>query len=182
MSIRARIEDCMVLLAAERPHGALLSLLVAAAATSRRRYPDPTPSRRKPGKAMRDGEAFETFLHDEMPKICRVQNYNIRFRGVSHRLEHVLYKWLRCELVHAATLLTDVRIIPDPEPGTTRLGIDATGISLSVGWFHAISNAIIAASENSDQFGQPPLPPYPIDIPMFQVKIGPAPDTVPTLP
>lgn len=168
MSIRDRIQETSLLLLLDRPAGALRSLLAAVGATSRRRYPTTTPSRRKPGKMMGDGEAFETFLADERPSICRVTNYNIEFRGEMHRLEHVLYKWLRCELVHGGTLPADVTLIPDPEPGTTLLHLDPhTGLALSRGWFDGIARVIILAPENKDQFGDPPAAPFPFSIEFF---------------
>ena len=57
MSVRARIDDAKALYGAHRIEGCLLLLLVAVAATSRKRYPK---------TRMNDGDAFKTFLHDEM--------------------------------------------------------------------------------------------------------------------
>lgn len=178
MSIRDRIQETCLLLALDRPAGALLSLLAAVGATSRRRFPTGTLSRRRPNQPMRDGEAFETFLADEMTKICRVQNYNVLFRGQMHRLEHVLYKWLRCELVHAGGLPADVTLVPSTEPGTMSLSLDPIkGITLSHGWFDGIAGAVINAPENRDQFGDPPTAPLPFAVSFFgqQCTIGVAP-------
>lgn len=177
MSIRARIEDGIALYAAGRAEGALLSVLVAVAATSRRRRPLKTPSRRKPGKEMLDGEAFEAFLGEEMVNVCRVQNYNIHFRGKMHRLEHVLYKWLRCELAHAGTLPRDVTFVRT-EPSTVRMvKLDpATGLTLSHGWLDGLVDVVVRSPENRDQFGDPPALPMPLYLPGFDVTVGhPAP-------
>jgi hypothetical protein len=120
MSIRARIEDATILYTIGRPQAALLCVLTAVAATSRRRRPNTTRSDRDPPKKMGDGEAFEAFLSDEMPRICNVVNYCIEFRGQTHRIEHVWYKWLRCELAHEASLPTDIDFVSDSTPGVTR--------------------------------------------------------------
>ena len=172
MSIRARVEDAIALYAAGRPEGALLSVLVAVAATSRRRRPMHTPSARKPGKEMGDGETFEAFLGEEMINVCRVRNFNVQSRGKMHRLEHVFYRWLRCELAHAATLPRDVMF--RTEPSTSRsIQIDTTtGIALSHGWLDGLVDIVVHAPENRDQFGEPrelPLPPY---LPGFNVTVG----------
>lgn len=73
MSIRARLEYSRFLHAARRYEGAVLSLLIAVAATSRKRYPK---------GAMGDAPAFKKFFHDEMQVITgNVANYSIKFRG-----------------------------------------------------------------------------------------------------
>lgn len=173
MSIRARIEDAIALYAAGRAEGALLSMLIAVAASSRRRRPEDTPSKRKSGKKMGDGEAFEAFLHDEMANICRVKNFNVMFRGEMHLLEHVLYKWRRCELTHKGGLPTDVVFEPQESPGSMSVAIDpATGIRLSHGWLDGLVNAIVSAPENSDQFGDPPHAPIPLHLPGFNLTVG----------
>ena len=107
-----------------RPEAALILVLVAVGATSRRRRPVGTPSVRHPGSKMGDGEAFETFFWEEMPRISRLQNYNVAYRGKMHRMERVLYKWFRCELFHAARLpatcaLSRTRDAASPKSSTT---------------------------------------------------------------
>ena len=165
VSIRDRIQETCLLLALDRPAGALLSLLAAVGATSRRRFPVGTPSRLNPNKSMRDGEAFKAFLADEMVNICQVQNYNVLFRGQMHRLEHVLYKWLRCELVHAGGLPADVTLVPSTEPGSMSLAVDPVkGLTLSHGWFNGIAHVVIHAPENRDEFGDPPTAPFPFSV------------------
>lgn len=69
MSIKARLDDAVVLYENGRKEGALLLILVAVAATSRKRYPEITPSRLYTNQTMKDKEAFTLFLKDEMPKI-----------------------------------------------------------------------------------------------------------------
>lgn len=173
MSIRARVEDAIALFAAGRHEGALLSVLIAIAATSRRRRSETTPSVRKPGKAMGDGEAFEAFLADEMVNICRVQNFNVMFRGKLHRLEHVLYKWHRCELTHKGGLPKDVVFEPQQSPGGMSVAVDpGKSLRLSHGWLDGLVNAVVNASENRDQFGDPPQPPFPLYLPGFDLTLS----------
>lgn len=173
MSIRARVEDAIALFAAGRHDGALLSVLIAIAATSRRRRPESTLSIRKPGKSMGDGEAFEAFLADEMVNICRVKNYNVMFRGKLQRLEHVFYKWLRCELTHKGGLPKDVVFEPQQSPGGMRIVVDRkNGIRLSHGWLDGLVNAVINAPENRDQFGDPSQPPIPLYLPGFDLTLS----------
>ncbi|MBI1826077.1 MAG: hypothetical protein HY287_02350 [Planctomycetes bacterium] len=179
MSIRARVEDAITLFAAGRHEGALLSVLIAIAATSRRRKPDGTGSQKHAGKLMGDGEAFEAFLADEMVNICRVQNFNVMFRGKLHRLEHILYKWLRCELAHKAGLPSDVVFDSPTVPGQMSIAVDPnTGIRLSHGWLDGLVNSVVNASENRDQFGDPPQPPFPLYLPGFDLTLS----NVPILP
>jgi hypothetical protein len=61
MSIKDRLDDARMLFSQGRRDGALLSVLVAVAATSRRRYPRAT--------IRRDKEAFIRFLLDEHPAV-----------------------------------------------------------------------------------------------------------------
>ena len=43
---------------------------------------------------MGDGEAFKAFLSDEMPRISRVAEFKVNYKGQFCRIEHVLYKWM----------------------------------------------------------------------------------------
>ncbi len=67
MSIRDRLDDARLLLAQGRRDGALLSVLVAVAATSRRRYPRDA--------IRKDGEAFIRFLLDEHPVVVGMSDW-----------------------------------------------------------------------------------------------------------
>lgn len=173
MSIRARIEDATILYTIGRPEAALLCVLTAVAATSRRRRDQKTPSVRRPGKPMGDGEAFEAFLSDEMPRISGVAEFKVNYKGQISRIEHVLYKWMRCELAHEASLPTDIRFEPDPSPGIQRTAIGDDGsLTLSHGWLDGFVDAVVSAPENVDQFGSPPALPMPIHLPKIDVWIG----------
>ncbi|MFL5342696.1 MAG: hypothetical protein ACJ8F7_21395 [Gemmataceae bacterium] len=171
MSIRARIEDAFIAFSLGRPEAALLSVLTAISATSRRRRPRGTPSVTDPSREMGDREAFELFSHEQMPIICRVQNYNLRFRGEMHRLEHILYRWIRCELAHEAGLPSDVHFVADERPGVVMIALDETGLRISHGFLDGLADAVIQAPENTDHFGAPPRPPLPIHIPRMNLTI-----------
>jgi hypothetical protein len=122
---------------------------------------------------MGDGEAFEAFLGEEMVNICRVENFNIDFRGTMQRLEHVLYKWLRCELAHAATLPRDVTFVRT-EPSSSRMVKldDQTGLTLSHGWLDGFVDVVVGAPENHDEFGDPPRLPTPLYLPGLDVTVA----------
>lgn len=173
MSIRARIEDAIALYTAGRPEGSLLSVLVAVAATSRRRRPIRTPSIRNLGKKMGDCEAFEAFLAQEMVNICRVRELHVEFRGNMHRIEHILYKWLRCELAHAGGLPPDIAFDCDEQPGVMHIQAGGGGtFRLSQGWLDGLARAVVCAPENREEFGDPPEMPMPLYLPGFDVTIG----------
>ena len=87
MSVRARVEDAQLLWTNGRREGAFLTALIAVAATSRKRFPD--------RKSVTDREAFERFL-----EAAHSVRLSVEYRGECHPIEHVFYKWFRCELVH----------------------------------------------------------------------------------
>lgn len=172
VSIRTRIEDAMIQHTIGRPEAALLSILTAVSATSRRRRPRGTPSERDPKRKMSDSEAFRLFLQDHMPKIAGAANFNVVFRGQMHPLERVLYKWLRCELAHDADLPSDIRFEPEPQPGRIKIAVEDSGLTLSHGLLDRLADVVITAPENADMFGSPPTPPTPIYLPKLDLTIG----------
>ena len=74
ISIRTRFEDAKILTAAGRHEGAFLHVLIAAAATSRKRYKE---------DLWDDSEAFKNFIYDEMGVIANGPKYNftLTFQG-----------------------------------------------------------------------------------------------------
>lgn len=140
MSIKARIDDALFLWKNDRKEGAFLSVLVAVASTSKRLYPK-----------LKDGDAFEKFLIDS-----RSIRISVEYRGELHKVEHILYKWLRCKLVHESGLPTDIQFTSSKEPNV--LIVRAGGapefiLKLSDSWFHFLINVVVNAPINSDQFG-----------------------------
>ncbi len=90
MSIKARIEDAEALWQHGRKEGAWVLALVAAAATSRKRYPRP----------IKDNEAFKSFIRDVLPTLM----YGKPLQGTPNPrivfdqtpVEDIVYEHLRC--------------------------------------------------------------------------------------
>jgi hypothetical protein len=142
MSIRARVEDSLLLWDSGRLEGAFLVALIAVAATSRRRFPD--------RKAVNDRGAFIRFM--ESAHTVRI---SVEYRGECLSVEQVLYKWFRCQMVHEGGLLVDIELVPDSEPGTVSVragGAPDFILKVSHGWFHHMIGAVISAPENAADF------------------------------
>jgi len=136
MSIQNRLEDAKVLTDNNRLEGALLSVLIAVAATSRRRYPKP----------MRDKEAFTKFVAEEMKKITGfVQNFHLKFRNNIMTLQDLLYKFVRCELAHEAEVPADIVF----EKGKHRYVVRDDKIILPYELINGLARAVIEATENA---------------------------------
>lgn len=140
MSVRDRIDDGMFLWEAGRREGAFLCVLAAVAATARQRYPQKT-----------DRHAFEDFLTEASPARCFAE-----FRDECHPVEHIIYKWLRCELVHEGGLPVDIEFIPDFQPGNR--GLRAGGapeylLKITESWFLFLVNCVQRAPEVAHLFG-----------------------------
>lgn len=142
MSIRARIEDALFLWEHDRLEGAFLSALAAVAASARRQFPN--------RKAIGDRESFERFLTG-----AHSVRINVEFRGESHPVEHIFYKWLRCELVHEGGVPVDIQFMPDDKPGFMSVragGAPEYVLKISHGWFHHLIRAVVSAPVNADEF------------------------------
>lgn len=103
MSIKARLEEAEQLWADNHREGAWLPALVAAAATARRRYPKP----------MGDRDAFGKFISDIAGTIMTGKidspgplyfKFYTTDRSEHRTLEDILYKEVRCNLVHEGEL------------------------------------------------------------------------------
>jgi hypothetical protein len=143
ISIRSRFDDALALHQLGRFDGALLSALVAAAATARLEMPD---------RSIGDRECFEAFLckSDACQRIR-----GIEYRGELHSIPHIFYKWLRCELVHEAGIPLDIEFVGDPGDGS--LSIRAGGapeytLQLSHGWLFEVLHLVKASPANESQF------------------------------
>jgi len=144
MSITSRIDDALFLWDHGRLEGAFLSALVAVAATSRGQFPDP--------KTVNDREAFERFLTDTLS--IRI---SVEYRGEFHPVEHILYKWLRCELLHEGGIPVDIQLIPDKQPGAMTIraaGAPEFVLKISHGWFHHLINVVIKSPVNANEFAR----------------------------
>jgi len=139
MSLRDRVEDAMLLWENGRREGALLVALIAVAATARRRFPD-----------RRDCDAFDGFLQS-----AHSVRLSVEYRGECHGIEHIFYKWFRCELVHEGGLPIDIQFMPDDQPDA--LSVRAGGapefiLKVSEGWFHHLIGSVVRAPENTELF------------------------------
>lgn len=128
MSIEDRLQDAELLRDHGREDGALLSLLVAVAALARLEYPN-----------LGDRVRFETLLRQYHKWTIEVE-----FRGSLVDTDHLLYKWLRCHLVHEAAMPPDIRIdhtIADPTSLTVRAGGPPEHtVLLSPGWLQHLTD------------------------------------------
>lgn len=151
MSVRERVEDAQLLYQANRPQGALLSILVATAATARKRRPKGS-----------DSVAFQSFVGEEMLAITSgaVKNFYVRFRKENDvPLQRFFYKFLRCELAHEARLPVDVWFFPQDKKDTLTIDIEEHRFGLSHSWMDGLAKAVKFAPENASEFPETTIPP-----------------------
>lgn len=156
IGVHARIEDAGVLADNGRYEGALLMLLVAVAATSRKRYRTGTPSKKDPSKKMGDGEAFTTFLRDEIWRLVKEHDDFVVFRGKKRSIEEFLYKFLRCELIHDGHTPVDLHPTHDDAVLTINYP-DGSGISFTKLLLTRLNDVVWRVPENSYQSVKPEL-------------------------
>ena len=140
-AVRSRIDDAILLWEKGRQEGAFLSVLIAVAATARRRYPK-----------MKDREAFEQFLRDSHPVTLSVE-----YRGECHPIEHVFYRWMRCQLVHEGGIPIDIQFMEDVQPGSMSVRAGGTPeyiLKIGTGWFHHMIGSVAQAAENADEYSR----------------------------
>jgi len=133
--IKNRVDDALLLWEADRKEGAFLSVLIAVAAVARIRYPK-----------LKDRESFEQFIRDSNPTIL-----NVEYRGDCKPIEHILYKWLRCQLVHEGGLPFDIQFTNETKAGA--MSVRAGGapeyiLKIGHGWFHHMIASVMQAKEN----------------------------------
>ena len=153
MSVKTRLEDAKVLYANGHREGALLMVLIAVAATSRKRYPKP----------MGDRQAFTKFVGEEMETITRgpggsasIRNFNIEYLGKMMPLQDLLYEVVRCNLAHEGQLPDT--IVFEPDMGL-RVEVDPDKITFTDGLLDGLCYAVVQAPENSDLFLKVDSPP-----------------------
>jgi hypothetical protein len=146
--VQARIEDAGLLADNGRYEGALLMLLVAVAATSRKRYPRGTPSKKHPSKKMGDREAFQTFVRDEVWRLVKEYKDFVVFRGKQRPIEEFLYEFLRNELIHEGGTPVDLHPLHDGAVLTINYA-DGSGISFTPLLLTRLNDVVWRAPENS---------------------------------
>jgi hypothetical protein len=123
MSISDRLHDAEVLWSAGRREGALLNVLIAVSAAARLEHP-----------SLGDGAAFRAYLAAR-----HTWSIGIEHRGQILSTDQLIWKWMRCELAHNASLPIDVQLHePDGSPDT--MSIRAGGapdycVLMSTGWY-----------------------------------------------
>lgn len=145
MSIRSRLEDATVLFSAGRREGAFVQVLIAAAATSRRRYKQ---------DEWDDAESFKNFIYDELGVITNGLKYNLAFpfQGRHMPLEDIFYHHLRCQLVHEGAMpptisFTESRLENGKEYSVLKL---ENPLGFPIEWVETLATAIWLAPDNDD--------------------------------
>lgn len=165
MSIKQQIEDAQFLVANGRKIGALMLLMLAIAASSRKMFPKPTRSWADPNKEMGDAEAFKLFLGGRIRKLlfgsletpeAGESGFMVKFRGKQSQLEHIFYKYYRCELIHEGELPPNVEFVESQESaGQFTFGVSDNRVMLDSGWLDVLAQAVIQAPVNGPEFGIP---------------------------
>src|SRR5260370_28339179 len=157
LGIRRRIEDARVLWQAGRKEGAFGQILIAVAATARKRYPlppqgaKPVPDdqRPNPGEYAKDGNGFKTFILDEMEKITGGLKYNVAFpfQGETTPLEDILYEHLRCVLVHEGGMPDSITLLEPVHEGGKKFNVLRLRDPLAVpdGWVDNLLTVVVQA-------------------------------------
>lgn len=135
MSIADRLADADVLWAAGRREGALFSVLVAITAAAREDYPN-----------RGDGDAFRTFLAAN-----HAWSISVEYRGQQVTVDQLMWKWLRCEFAHQASLPVDIQITDATDEGDD-LWIRAGGapafvVRLSAAWYSWLRSTLDGRAE-----------------------------------
>jgi len=142
VSIKDKITDAKVLYTNGRKEGALLSILVAVAATSRKRYPLGTKN---------DGDAFTSFLAEELPKVIRVKHFNVKYRNEMILLQDLLYKFVRCNLTHEANIPEDIKFETSDQ---LFVRVDDDCITFSDRLIDVLATVVSNAEENKNEFAE----------------------------
>ncbi len=120
--IHRRIDDAEALWQLGRRESAFILALVAVAAAARRSYP-----------ALKERAAFEAYLLSH-----RRWRFEAEYQGSLLAIETILYKLLRCQLIHEAGMASDVQFFDE---AGDELAIRAGGapeyvLKVAPGWFH----------------------------------------------
>lgn len=148
IGVQARVEDAGVLAENGRYEGALLMLLIAVAATSRKRYPKDTPSKKNPKNNMSDHEAFTTFLRDEIWLLVKEHSDFVVYEGKQRPIEEFLYQYLRCHLVHEGRTPVDLYPMRNDDVLTIDCG-DGLVVGCSRLLLARLNDVVWRAPENS---------------------------------
>lgn len=165
MSVRERIEEAIHLWAAGRKAGACVPLLIAVAATARKRYPRPTKERPgvphnvrpRAGQHASDNVAFKTFILDEMLTITGGKmKYNVAFPFQGKERvppEEILYSHLRCPLVHEGEAKAIYLTPAESRDGKIFSVLKLTDpFGFPEEWISNLCHVVVTAPENKEEF------------------------------
>jgi hypothetical protein len=145
MTVRNRLEDARILLGSGSRDGAFIQVLVAAAATSKKRYPHST---------YQDNVPFKSFIYDEMGVITGGPKFGVvlPFEGKDTPLEDILYIHFRNSFVHEAEKSHSVAYTEtEYEDGNAVHILHLSGpLGFPAGWIEHIATAVWLAPENDE--------------------------------
>lgn len=158
MHIKQQIEDAIFLYHNKRYQGCLSVLMLAIGASSKKVFPSPAHS---------DSAAFKKFLGSRIANALwghrlgdGVGNSGVMvtFRGKAHLIEHILYKYYRCALIHEGELPDDVIFSPDagmPNGSEPRGIVISSGSTmvLDYNWLEVLIKCVTHAECNGSEFG-----------------------------
>ena len=161
MSIKEQVEDAVKLAQAGRRHSALVLLLIAIGASSRRMF----TKAQVPG----DGDAFRQFLGGRLQKILFGVDLGpdfpansgvlINLNGKPIDLAQALYKFVRNGVVHEGEITTEVEF-EDAAPvtgimlgGSVNIHMVNGKLRFGNGWLEALVTVISRARCNAREFG-----------------------------
>ncbi len=153
MSVRERLEDASILWHQGRKHGAWIQVLIAAAATSRRRFP-----------SLKDGEAFRKLIRQVSRTILSGDpshspvEVTVIFNAESPDelpMDRLFYKHLRCNLLHEAMIGPEV-VFSESALSEGKLVANFKGgspLTIPDHWVLHLAIAIATAAENAATCG-----------------------------
>jgi len=153
MSIKSRVEDAIVMWNAGRKEGAWVFALIAAAATSRKRYPRP----------IKDNESFKAFIQDITMTLVYGKPASEKRPMVifgDKPLADIIYQDMRCKLLHegeieGTVVLDACKLVDGSMTGTMRVGGNGKPHEFPDFWAINLLKAVREAPENRDQFEEP---------------------------
>jgi hypothetical protein len=152
MGIKQRIVDAEHLWNAGQKEGAWIQVMIATAATARKRYPRP----------MSDNKAFKQYIRDisftilsGLPKPPNLKNAEVVIKFGTRPFEDVLYKDYRCAWIHEGGLdsvgLSEFKIVDGQIVDSLVVG-DNTQLPST--WIINLIQAIRLSPENLEEFNQ----------------------------
>jgi hypothetical protein len=148
--IYERIKDALILWNEKSIDGACISILIAVAATARKRYPRSI--------LKKDKDAYQKFILDEMGIITGGPDKGVKFYfngNYKVPLERILYEFLRCKLIHEGALPTEFDFTePVIENGKKYnvLNLHGLVVGIPIGWIWNLARATVKAPENKEEF------------------------------